>query len=570
MRHSLAVGTVSLFLCTSISSSWGQLGADFQVNTFTLGDQGYPSICSDAANNQVVVWESAEQDGDGRGIFAQRYSADGNPAGAPFQVNTHTVSDQQFPGLFCRPSGEFVVVWESEGQDGNRLGAFGQRFAADGNRLGTEFQINTYTTDDQVSAAVTGGAGGAFVVTWQSYGQDGEAYGVFGKRYDSTGEEVAGEFQLNSYTAGGQTNPTMASDATGGLVVVWQSDYQDGDSYGVFGRRFESSGSALGTEFQINSYTDYAQQVPNVAADNDGKFVVVWESYTDQDGYGYGVFGQRFASTGAPAGDEFQVSTFTVYAQEKPSVAFQPGGSFAVVWSSDSQDGDYSGIFSQRFSSDGTHDGVEFQVNSFTVGNQGVQFSFLGRVVDLTSNDAGDLTFVWQSAGFDLPQDGDGFGVFGQRFENVPTATPTPLANGADCTNPARCASSNCVNGICCEVSQCPAEEFCAPLTGMCQSGPTPTPTSSPTEAATATATSTVSPTVTPTASASVTPTQAICPGDCNGDGFVTVNELVTAVDIGLEHQPMDVCSALDTDSNGEASINELIGAVESALEGCL
>jgi hypothetical protein len=360
-------------------------------------------------------------------------------------------------------------------------------------------------------------------------------------------------------------------------VVVWQSDFQDGDTYGVFGQRFDSSGAAQGGEFQINSYTGYNQQVPAVASDDGGNFVVVWESYDNQDGDGYGVFGQRFGSAGARQGSEFQVSTFTILSQEKPAVAWQSDGGFAVVWSSYGQDGDGSGIFSQRFAPGGLRDGSEFQINSFTIGDQGA-FGFLGRVVDLASNSSGGLTFVWQSTDVvDTPQDGDGFGVFGQRFDFAPTATPTPLANGADCAEPAECGSGNCVNGICCEVAQCPAEQFCAPPSGMCQAGPTPTPTSSPTGSSTptepstptATETPTVPATATPTVTPSLTPTEAICPGDCNGDGFVTIDELVTGLDIALEYQPLDACLALDTDRSDAVSIDELIEAVDSSLEGC-
>jgi hypothetical protein len=32
--------------------------------------------------------------------------------------------------------------------------------------------------------------------------------------------------------------------------VVWHSNGQDGDSYGVFGRRLNAAGAALATEFQ--------------------------------------------------------------------------------------------------------------------------------------------------------------------------------------------------------------------------------------------------------------------------------------------------------------------------------
>jgi CSLREA domain-containing protein len=69
----------------------------------------------------------------------------------------------------------------------------------------------------------------------------------------------------------------------------------------------------------------------------------------------------------------------------------------------------------------------------------------------------------------------------------TPTLTPTQLSNGAGCTDPQRCTSGNCVNGICCTVTACAVDEFCAPLTGECTSGPTPTPT--PTNPPTPTAT---------------------------------------------------------------------------------
>ena len=49
---------------------------------------------------------------------------------------------------------------------------------------------------------------------------------------------VGSEFQVNTYTTSGQSGPAMATDADGDFVVVWRSENQDGSSYGVFGRRF--------------------------------------------------------------------------------------------------------------------------------------------------------------------------------------------------------------------------------------------------------------------------------------------------------------------------------------------
>ncbi len=59
------------------------------------------------------------------------------------------------------------------------------------------------------------------------------------------------------------------------------------------------------------------------------------------------------------------------------------------------------------------------------------------------------------------------------------------------------------------------------------------------------------------------------CPGDCNGDGTVTVDELITGVGIALGNLPLTACPAFDQDNDGEVSVNELVDAVNAALNGC-
>jgi hypothetical protein len=65
----------------------------------------------------------------------------------------------------------------------------------------------------------------------------------------------------------------------------------------ITGREAWSQGNPLGPEFRVNPYTTANQYLPAVALDGSGNFMVVWGSYT-QDGWGRGVFGQRYASTG--------------------------------------------------------------------------------------------------------------------------------------------------------------------------------------------------------------------------------------------------------------------------------
>lgn len=58
--------------------------------------------------------------------------------------------------------------------------------------------------------------------------------------------------------------------------------------------------------------------------------------------------------------------------------------------------------------------------------------------------------------------------------------------------------------------------------------------------------------------------------GDCNGDGLVTVSELIRAVRIALGEFPIDRCPNADANGDGIVSISELTLAVRNALFGAL
>ncbi len=59
------------------------------------------------------------------------------------------------------------------------------------------------------------------------------------------------------------------------------------------------------------------------------------------------------------------------------------------------------------------------------------------------------------------------------------------------------------------------------------------------------------------------------CSGDCNGDGEVTIDELILGVNIALENAPTLSCAAFDGDHSGTVTIDEIVGAVNVALTGC-
>ncbi len=88
---------------------------------------------------------------------------------------------------------------------------------------GAEFRVNTYTTYSQMWPVVSSDPAGNFVVVWRSLGQDGSSYGVFGQRYDASGTPQGAEFQVNTFTPSAQGPASVASDARGNFVVVWTS-----------------------------------------------------------------------------------------------------------------------------------------------------------------------------------------------------------------------------------------------------------------------------------------------------------------------------------------------------------
>ena len=400
--------------------NWQPWGPEFRVNTYTTGAQSRQSAAFNSSSNFIVVWASQGQDGSSYGVFGQRYVWPGSAVGAEFRVNTNTTGGQTEPAVAGNLSpGDFLVVWSSAGEDGSGLGVFGQRYTVAGTPAGPEFVVNTYTTSNQMSPDVAALFSGGFVVVWASDQQDGSGLGVFAQRYAGSGAALGPEFRVNSFTTGDQGRylSVASGSAGGGFVVVWTS--QDGSDDGIFAQRYDAAGVPLGSEFRVNTYTTARQSHPAVDADGVGGFVVVWDSQ-DQDGFGDGVFAQRYSSSGVPLGPEFPVNEVNSFSQDLPGVAVAPMGVFVVAWQSDLQDGSSLGVFGRRHNTTGTPIGLEFRANTFAVGAQ-------ADPTVATSLSAAPPTsevfiIAWSSDG----QDGSATGVYGQLYApNIPVELMT-------------------------------------------------------------------------------------------------------------------------------------------------
>ena len=397
---------VALYLLCPLSA-WAQFpaGPEFRVNTYTTSSQEWPAVAADTNGNFVVVWESEGQDGSLDGVFARRFTSAGAPRGPEFRVHSATAGSQQAPSVASGPAGQLVVVWESFDGDGD--GIFGQRFDAFGTPVGGEFRVNAYTTAGQVTPAVAMDTDGNFVVAWASDGLDGSQSASVFQLFDASGVPQGAAFQVNTYTTNRQNDPAVAFDAAGNFVVVWAgSGDQDGNNYGVFARRFSPAGTPLSGEFQVNAYTTSTQRDPVVAYAPSGNFVIAWSS-TGADGDSTGVFGRLFDAAGTPLGGEIQLNAYTTSVQARPSLGMIGDGSFIVTWRSSFQDGDDVGGYGRRFDASGAPVGGEVRVNTYTTGAQ--------QYPVVATNPDGDLAVAWFSAG----QDGSFNGIYAQRYGDL-------------------------------------------------------------------------------------------------------------------------------------------------------
>ena len=331
--------------------------------------------------------------------FAAPLSAQPAPVSDVFQVNTYTTGYQGPSEIAADGAGNFVVVWSSYGSslgDDEYYSVIGQRYESGGSAIGGEFLVNTITTNSQHDPNIGMNSSGAFVVVWEAWDISGGGfYDIRAQRFDSGGTAVGASFQVNTYTTLGQLDPAVAVEEDGDFIVVWESDGssgtdQNGDSIQL--QRYASDGTALGDETQVNTYTTALQSDPSIAMSPSGDFLVVWDSRgSETDPDDDSVQGQRFASDGSLIGDQFQVNIYTTDDQNQPRVAADGSGGFTVVWTSFASDTDTDdrSIQARRFGSDGVAIGDDFLINSYTTGRQ--------SSADIAMRDSGEFVVTWRS-----------------------------------------------------------------------------------------------------------------------------------------------------------------------------
>jgi hypothetical protein len=414
------------------------LSAPVRANTLTtLGDQKAPAVAMANDGDFVLAWQ-----GDAAGgtdVFYKRGTTVGLGAGDEVVVNTYTTGDQASPrAAIDVTTGDFVITWRgpdpaAAGEEGEvASGVFFKVFNGDTLADTGDVRANASAYNDIVAPSVAMNSAGGIVVAWQVEGSEGSGSDVYGRRFTfsrgpataaplATATAGTGDFAWNTTTAKPQRAPTVGIDADGDIFAAWQSQQQDGFSWGIYGRRYDAGGDAFSAELLVNTGIQSGPQVgPRIAMDATGRTVAVWVGplvpELEEGGRQPSIRGQIYDDAGGTAvGDELSLATFVGLEDQPAAVAADAAGNFVVVWQSWEAAGDGSdfGIYAKLFQADGTpidldENGLDddtLLVNTLTVGGQ----SSPAVAMDA----AGNFVVVWKST----LGDAAGTSIRGRRYD---------------------------------------------------------------------------------------------------------------------------------------------------------
>ncbi|QRM27781.1 M10 family metallopeptidase C-terminal domain-containing protein [Microvirga sp. VF16] len=278
-----------------------KVGPEIRVNTTIAGSQEFPAVTALARGGWLVIWASDTPDGSSSGVYQQRYGANGHPVGSETQVNSSPSDSNSRSSVTALSDGGWVVTWTVYSQDHSEADIYQQRYDADGWTIGDETKVNTISEKIQALPTVTGLKDGGWVVTWSSYTGDDSGLSVRQQLYAASGQKVGGETQINTTTALEQYDSSVTALPDGGWLATWTSSPSSDGPADIYQQRYAADGQKVGGENRVNTTVSADQSLASVTTLEDGGWVVTWNSY-DQEGDNYDIYQQRYTADGRQVG----------------------------------------------------------------------------------------------------------------------------------------------------------------------------------------------------------------------------------------------------------------------------
>lgn len=406
------------------------LTPEIRVNQAFAGDQRYPQVAAAADGSFVVVWESEVGGRSVTDILARRYSASGQALGNEFVVNTTTANRQVLPALAMNSAGDFIVAWNSLGQNRVSVDIYAQRFNADGSRRGGELHVNDGRYDPAAHVGVAMNDAGEFVLVWPERKTLSVAVStakratVNARLYAADGTPKGSQIELDSSIPTNYRIPVVGMLADGSFTAAWQSDITQAlpldtstvvtAQNGILLERYSAAGQSLGPAVQVDQSPSPltglplltgAQPFPDrpaIAVTPEGECIVAW-SVTAFDLTPQGVFARRYDAAGQPRGPVFQVGS-GLGALSTPAVAIDASGKATVIAHG-------NGVFGEQIAATDPSSRQPLTIVPTADANAVVPNSVLN--VGVAVDARGRLVTVWQDYG----RDGDGRGIIARVFQ---------------------------------------------------------------------------------------------------------------------------------------------------------
>jgi len=280
-------------------------------------------------------------------------------------------------------NGGFVITWASyTNEDGSSAAIRAQVFDEKAEKSGAVINVNSVVEGPQVQPVIATLANGNFVIAWSDFSDDSDGNGsaIKAQVFSPSGDKIGTEFLVNSQILGVQAEPAIASLSSGGFVVSWESrdSTADGNGAAIKAQIFDSFASYVGQEFLVNSNFFGLQSEPAIIDVGNGNIVVAWRTEAGGQPNDLNIGAQIFDYFGSKIGDEFFVNSTQFGIQIRPTLSVIPNIGFFAAWEATESPSDPSGrsIQGQLFDQAGSKIGGEFLVNSTTNGDQISPFAF--------------------------------------------------------------------------------------------------------------------------------------------------------------------------------------------------
>jgi len=264
-------------------------------------------------------------------------------------------------------------------------------FIFSGAGLGSNFRVNDDVGGaNQFFPTIATDGSGNFIITWEDW-RNGDR-DIYTQRYNSSGTAVGSNFRVNDDVgAANQWYPAIAADGSGNFIITWK-DQRTNFRDDIYARRYDSSGTALDSSFLVNDtvVTGYQDIPPAIATDGSGNFIITWNDIRNGD---WDIYAQRYNSSGLAVDSNFKVNddVGTLF-QQRPAIAADGSGNFIITWFDQRNTLNiYGDIYAQRYNSSGTAVGSNFKVND-DVGNDNQDRP------DIATDGSGNFIITWQDA----------------------------------------------------------------------------------------------------------------------------------------------------------------------------